>query len=509
MAVNNEISVPNLDPEHLLELILHALSDLIDYELAVVLGLDESGALRVRKAAGPLVTDRLAHHTIDLHERRDLARILDRGLPKLFAEDESHIDSYEGVLDLPHGHSCLLAPLSVGDRRLGLLTLDHRECGKFTPVIVRFIATISTLISLSLAQIDQATRLEAENETLVRERNALLAPGYQPIAGLIGAADSWIEAVEALRLVAATELPVLILGETGSGKELAARAVHRLSARASGPWIALNCSALAPSLAESELFGHEKGSFTGASVSKRGRFELADGGTLFLDEIGDLPTELQPKLLRVLQEGSFERVGGERSLKVDVRVVAATHIDLARAVAEGRFREDLYYRLSVFPLHLPPLRDRPGDALLLAQHFLADIRERPGFASVCMDEDSARAIEESSWPGNVRQLRNALERAAILARGGMIRTEHLRSGGPAASSGRPTMDRSSASARPVVDALPGAPRSLDDTQREAIRDALLRSEGRIYGKGGAAELLGLKPTTLQSRMKKLGITKRG
>lgn len=512
MAVNNEMSVPMLDADRMLELILSALSELIEYELAVVLGLDDSGTLRVRKAAGPLANDRLAAHIIDLHSRRDLARIMERGVPRLFAEDEDHIDSYDGVLDLPHGHSCLLAPLVVGDRRLGLLTLDHRECGKFTPVLVRFIGTISKLISLSLAQNDQNLLLESENENLVRERNALLAPGYQPIAGLVGASDAWIEAIEALRMVAGTELPVLILGETGSGKELAAKAVHRLSARAHGPWIALNCSALAQSLAESELFGHEKGSFTGAMAVKKGRFELADGGTLFLDEIGDLPMELQPKLLRVLQEGSLERVGSERSLRVDVRVVAATHVDLADAVACGRFREDLFYRLSVFPLRLPPLMERDGDALLLAQHFLAEIRERPGFSALSMNEDAARAIGECSWPGNVRQLRNALERAAILARGAVIAPEHLDLAGTCTVAKRrtqtvvasPVQTRTGRSSA-LAAASSSVPGTLDEVQRRAINDALAKSNGKLYGPGGAAELLSIKPTTLQSRMKKLGI----
>ncbi len=510
MTVHDAISVPKLDADSTLELVLNALSELIEYELAVVLGLDEGDTLRVRKAAGPLANERLSRYIIDLHERRDLARILERGEPKLFSESEEHVDSYDGVVELPHGHSCLVAPLSLGDRRLGLLTLDHRECGRFTPGLVRFVAVISKLISLSLAQSDRAVVLADENAALVRERNALLSPGYEPVAGLIGAAPAWLEAVEALRLAAAAELPVLILGETGSGKELAARAAHRLSARARGPFIALNCSALAPSLAESELFGHEKGSFTGAAGIRKGRFELADGGTLFLDEIGDLPLELQPKLLRVLQEGAFERVGGEKGVRVDVRVVAATHVDLASAVGYGRFREDLYYRLSVFPLRLPPLRERPGDALLLAEHFMAEIRRRPGFGELTMDEGAALAIEAGDWPGNVRQLRNAVERAAILARGGVMRAAHFEGCGAAISRAKVDTPAAAVGATAAKIGDGAAPLvSLEDAQRAAIREAFARSGGRLYGPGGAAALLGMKPTTLQSRMKKLGIVKEG
>jgi transcriptional regulator with GAF, ATPase, and Fis domain len=504
MSLNTDISVPKLDPEGTLDLILSALGELVDYELAVVLGLDSEDTLRVRKAAGPLATAKLAKHSIALSGRRDLARILERGVPQLFDEHEEHIDSYEGVLDLPHGHSCLVAPLSLGAKRIGLLTLDHRQCGRFSPGLLRFIATISKLISLSLVQSDEKTELERANAELVRERNALFAPGYEPIAGLIGSSGAWLKALEALRLVADTELPVLVLGETGTGKELASRGVHRLSQRAGRPFIAVNCSALAPSLAESELFGHEKGAFTGALATRKGRFELADGGTLFLDEIGDLPMELQPKLLRILQEGSFERVGGERSIRVDVRIVAATHVDLAKAVSDGNFREDLYYRLSVFPVLLPPLRERTGDALLLAERFLEDIRLRPGFSGLRLSEDAALALDRAPWPGNVRQLRNAIERAAILSRGESIRREHL-----ALQAARPgqALPAHSPAARPSPSRESGArpPLSMHDAQSQAIREALAHSRGKIYGPGGAAEALGLKPSTLQSRMKKLGI----
>ncbi len=523
-------SMQRLDPEHTLELVLEALGELIDYELAVVLGLEGSELLRVRKTAGPLAGPGLTNYSISLRDRGDLARIMEKGEPKLFGETEEHVDTYNGVLDLPHGHSCLVAPLSCGGKSIGLLTLDHRSCGKFTPGLVRFIATISKLISISMVQSDAASKLEHANADLVRERNALLTPGYEPLTGLVGSSPAWIRAIEAIRMVAGTELPVLVLGETGTGKELASRSVHRLSARSDQPFVAVNCSALAPSLAESELFGHEKGAFTGANSSRKGRFELADGGTLFLDEIGDLPMELQPKLLRIIQEGSFERVGSERTIRVDVRIVAATHVDLAEAARNGRFREDLYYRLSVFPVRLPALRERPGDILLLAETFLGDIRTRAGFSGTALSAEAAIVLEERNWPGNVRELRNALERGVILARGGMISEAHVAlptapdqihqdqvhqnqiSQAYASPRGRKsaTVATSNKPGWHSVEPVNNTPASLtiDDAQRVAIGAALERSGGRIYGPGGAAELLGLKPSTLQSRMKKLGMVPR-
>ena len=512
--------VQRLDPEHTLELVLEALGDLIDYELAVVLGLEGSELLRVRKTAGPLAGPGFKNFAIALRDRGDLARIMETGEPRLFSETEEHVDTYEGLLDLPHGHSCLVAPLSCGGKRIGLLTLDHRSCGKFTPGLVRFIATISKLISISMVQSDAASELETANADLVRERNALLTPGYEPLTGLVGSSPAWIRAIEAIRMVAGTELPVLVLGETGTGKELASRSVHRLSARADQPFVAVNCSALAPSLAESELFGHEKGAFTGASSTRKGRFELADGGTLFLDEIGDLPMELQPKLLRIIQEGTFERVGSERTIKVNVRIVAATHVDLTEAARSGRFREDLYYRLSVFPVNLPALRERSGDILLLAETFLADIRTRPGFSGTALSVEAARVLEKRNWPGNVRELRNALERAAILAQGSLINEAHVAI--PSASDqgcqDQPAPDQKATEAMVtgnktspgVATPYNGTDSSLTmaEAQRSAIRSALRKSGGRIYGQRGAAELLGLKPSTLQSRMKKLGMDSR-
>ncbi len=479
-----------------MEIILESLRELVDYELAVVLSLDEDNRLRVRKAMGPLYTQRLDGYSISLKERRDLADIMDQRVPHLFREEEEHLDTYYEVLDLPEGHSCLAAPLVVGESPIGLLTLDHRACDRFTTGVVRFIASLSKLISVSVAQSDASTDLLRRAELLVQERNRLLEGREDAFRDLVGVSDRWRKVLDNILLVSASSAPVLVLGETGTGKEQVARTLHRLSGRADRPFVAVNCSALAPSLAESELFGHERGAFSGAVGLRKGRFELADGGTLFLDEVGDLPLDLQPKLLRVLQDGSFERVGGERSLSVDVRIIAATNVDLADAVKKGHFREDLLYRLDVFPIYLPALRDRDEDVLLLAEHFASIIREREDQRALRLSEEALATILSYPWPGNARELRNAIERAAILARGAEIREAHL------------ILHRREKSSGLVLGNLAedGKILTLQEAQEAAIRAAYKKAGGKLYGKDGAAAILGVKPTTLQSKVKRLGIS---
>jgi transcriptional regulator with GAF, ATPase, and Fis domain len=339
---------------------------------------------------------------------------------------------------------------------------------------------------------------------LIQERNRLIGEAAGVFKDLIGVSSSWERVLEALRLVAGSSVPVLLLGETGTGKEQVARKLHQLSERAAEAFVAVNCSALVPSLAESELFGHERGSFSGAVGTRRGRFEMADGGTLFLDEVGDLPVELQPKLLRVLQDGVFERVGGEKSLTVDVRIIAATNINLERAVRDGKFREDLLYRLNVFPIFLPPLRDRGEDAALLAEYFVSLIRKRPGFENTALSKSAVIKIIALPWRGNVRELRNVIERAAILSRGGLIEEDHVFPGMTACvSENEPQAPEHEPPAAPH--GADHVPLSLEEVQRTHITQVLERCGGKIYGPKGAAALLKIKPTTLQSRMLKLGI----
>ena len=302
---------------------------------------------------------------------------------------------------------------------------------------------------------------------------------------LVGESAAWRYVIFRLDQVAATQATVLLLGETGTGKELVARAIHRRSPRSSAKFVALNCAALPPTLVESELFGRERGAFTGAHASQAGRFELAHRGTMFLDEVGDLPLELQPKLLRVLQEGQLERLGSTRTLSVDVRVIAATNRDLAEEVRQNRFRGDLYYRLNVFPISLPALRERREDIPLLGQHlanrYANQMRKpiRPLSESVC------RVLQQYDWPGNVRELENVIHRAMILSPDGVISVK----------------DISLSAAKPVG----AVGTTLEEIERIHIQRMLSTTLWRIEGRRGAAELLGLKPSTLRSRLRKLGI----
>jgi formate hydrogenlyase transcriptional activator len=284
---------------------------------------------------------------------------------------------------------------------------------------------------------------------------------------------------------------VLIRGETGTGKELVARAIHDLSPRRGRTFVKLNCAAIPTGLLESELFGHERGAFTGAISQKIGRFELAHQGTLFLDEVGDIPTELQPKLLRVLQEQEFERLGGTKTIKVDVRLVAATHRDLAKMVADGRFREDLYYRLNVFPVMLPPLRERSEDVPRLVRHFTQQFARRMGRRIETIPSEVMNALNNYAWPGNVRELQNIIERAVILSTGPSLQV--------------PLADLQRSRAQTEVTTT--AQGTLADAERDHILGVLRETGWVLAGPDGAAARLGMKRTTLQSKMKKLGISR--
>jgi formate hydrogenlyase transcriptional activator len=327
-------------------------------------------------------------------------------------------------------------------------------------------------------------RLESENVYLRAEikREA----GFDAI---VGQSPAILDVLARIAQVAPTDSSVLLLGETGTGKELLARAIHDTSPRRSAPLVTVNCAALPPSLIESELFGHERGAFTGATGTKAGRFELADGGTLFLDEIGELSADLQVKLLRFLQHGEFERVGSTRFRRVDVRIVAATNRDLVQAMADGAFRKDLYYRLSVFPIRVPPLRDRREDIPLLVWAYITrrqvQLRRR-------IERVPKRAMETLmayAWPGNIRELENVIDRALILSTGSALHLEELLNAAARGPAGQPALER------------------LDDVQRAHIRRVLEGCDWKIDGKGHAAEKLGLNPSTLRSWMERLGITR--
>ncbi len=306
---------------------------------------------------------------------------------------------------------------------------------------------------------------------------------------LIGSNRGLRKVWDSLHLVARTDSAVLIHGETGTGKELVAKAIHEESLRKCGPYVKLNCSAMASGLLENELFGHERGAFTGAVTQTNGRFQHAHRGTLFLDEIGDLPLELQPKLLRVLQEQEFERLGSNRTIRVDVRIVAATNQNLHQMVRERRFRADLLYRLNVFPIALPPLRDRPEDIPLLVQHFIRKFASRMNKEVSHVSGEVMQALRHYDWPGNIRELQNVVERAVIISSGPNLEIPfgELK--------------------RMIAGGTPTPIRTLDEVQREHILEALRQSGGVVAGRNGAAVRLGLARATLEYRMRKLGIAR--
>jgi transcriptional regulator with GAF, ATPase, and Fis domain len=345
-------------------------------------------------------------------------------------------------------------------------------------------------------QIEQLrAKLELENEYLREEVTRAGAFGE-----LVGEGPALEAVARQIDLVAPTDSAVLLLGESGTGKELVAREVHRRSKRAARPLVKVNCAAVPRELYESEFFGHARGAFTGALRDRAGRFELAEGGTLFLDEVGEIPLELQAKLLRVLQEGELERVGEERTRRVNVRLIAATNRDLRAEAEAGRFRQDLYYRLSVFPIELPPLRKRAEDIPLLAEHFLALAARKLGRPKPRLTLANVQQLQRYPWPGNVRELQHVIERAVITANGARLLIELPAV--PIEDPGKTGAPLPGGDERVLTDA------EVRGLEADNIRAALRRTGGKVSGAGGAAELLGMKPTTLASRIKALGLSAR-
>ena len=345
----------------------------------------------------------------------------------------------------------------------------------------------ATFFTLILRDVNDRQRAESQLRRL-QEDKQLLQEQLSESTTIVGESPALVGVLSHAKKVAATDSTVLILGETGTGKELVAREIHQLSVRRDRVMVTVNCAALPKDLLESELFGHEKGAFTGATQRKRGRFELASGGTLFLDEVGELSPEAQAKLLRALQEGEIQRVGGEATVRVNVRVIAATHRDLAAEVEQGRFRSDLYYRLSVFPLRFPPLRERRTDIPLLVDHFVSIFSKRFGRPLIGFDPASMGRLLAYHWPGNVRELQNVVERAAILSNGAQLTLEGSLLHNPAEGAGEGADD-------------------LDEVTRRHLRRVLTECRWVVEGPTGAAVRLGIKPSTLRFRMRKLGITR--
>jgi formate hydrogenlyase transcriptional activator len=397
----------------------------------------------------------------------------------------------------PYGiQSYCMLPLTTARRRLGALAFTSRQPAAYDRSDLNFLQLIVNQVATAVENALAFQEIEALKDKLAKEKAYLEEEvrTEHEFGDIIGESPALLSVLKKVGTVAPTDSTVLVCGETGTGKELIARAVHDLSPRKGRTFVKLNCAAIPTGLLESELFGHEKGAFTGAISQKIGRFELANQGTLFLDEVGDIPLELQPKLLRVLQEQEFERLGSTRTIRVSVRLVAATNRDLGRMAADNQFRSDLYYRLNVFPVILPPLRERPDDIPRLVRHFTQRFARRMGRRIETISTAVMDALVRYPWPGNVRELQNVIERAVILSQGSTLVVSL------ADLQGAPALMATAAAAAP-------APVKLIEAEREHILSALTATGWVVGGPKGAAVRLGMKRSTLQKKMQKLGLSR--
>ncbi|WP_374189543.1 formate hydrogenlyase transcriptional activator FlhA [Erwinia sorbitola] len=396
---------------------------------------------------------------------------------------------------------CIL-PLRFGHKTLGVLKLAQCQPDNFNSANLRVLQQIAERIAIAVDNALAYQEIKSLKEKLQHENLYLteqINSNNPDFSDIVGRSSSMSAVLKQVEIVAKSDCSVLILGETGTGKELIARAIHNLGDRRDQRMVKMNCAAMPAGLMESDLFGHEKGSFTGATAQRMGRFELADRGTLFLDEVGEIPVELQPKLLRILQEQEFERVGGNKLISVDVRMIAATNRDLRQMVADKEFRSDLYYRLNVFPIVIPPLRERPEDIPQLVKFLTYKIAKRMKRTIDSIPAETLRLLSRMPWPGNVRELENVIERAVLLTRGTVLDLQL-----PELNYPLPLPVSPPERAMPVSDPAP-APHLSEEDERERILQVLRETNGVVAGPRGAAQRLGLKRTTLLSRMKKLGI----
>jgi formate hydrogenlyase transcriptional activator len=399
--------------------------------------------------------------------------------------------------------SCSL-PLVTRERVLGVLSVSRRTTTAFSDDEVSVLTQVANQIALAVENALAYSEIRELKDQLAKEKLYLEDEirTEMNFAEIIGSSASLRRVLKRVETVARTDSTVLIHGETGTGKELVARAIHDLSPRRSKPFVKLNCAAIPTGLLESELFGHEKGAFTGAIAQRIGRFEVANGGTIFLDEVGEIPLELQSKLLRVLQEREFERLGSSRTLRTDARLIAATNRDLERMVNEQKFRSDLFFRLNVFPVHVPPLRERNGDIPLLVRHFTQQFSRRMNKVMETIPSAAMDALCRYHWPGNIRELQNVIERAVIISAGPVLGFDV---GDLKCSDGSHAREGATSSKSESKGALNDI---LQETQREQILKALEECNWVVAGPAGAAARLGMKRSTLHLRMQKLGISRR-
>jgi formate hydrogenlyase transcriptional activator len=493
LEINNAV-VSQLDFRGLLKQIAASLRPVLQQDyLSVALADPQRRTLRVHALDFPAGKGLMQEEMVVPWQEAPAARALDAGRPVVFDRGAfEKLDIGISRILLAEGiRSHCAVPLVSHSRSLGTVNVGRFAEDSFTPDEVDLLARVAGQIALALENALAYRQIEELKDRLAEEKLYLedeIRSEYR-FAEIIGTSGAIKDILRQVQIVAPADTTVLIQGETGTGKELIARAIHTLSARKERTFVKLNCAAIPGGLLESELFGHEKGAFTGAVAQKVGRFELADGGTLFLDEIGEIPVDLQAKLLRVLQEQEFERLGSSRTLRVDVRLVAATNRDLAKMMEAGQFRSDLYYRLKVFPLTLPPLRQRPEDIPLLVRYFVQQHARRLKRSIDSIPAEAMAALARYPWPGNVRELENFIERSVLLSPSSVLRV---------------AIDELKAPADP----LPGAaPVTLADAEREHILSALREANWVLGGPNGAAARLGMKRSTLHWKMKKLKITR--
>jgi formate hydrogenlyase transcriptional activator len=492
LGVNNAL-VSNLEPHALFKAIFQCLRRVIAHDytnLAIydadgnafdVWGLDPSGE-GLTQERKPVDVDRCPASSAFV-----------AGTPVRWGpEDLTHEGGeYHGPLHAEDVRSMCCVRLSIGEQRLGTLSMGRRTGERFTATDAELLTAVANQMAFSVANALAYQEIAELKDKLAAEKVYLQEEirTQRNFADIIGDSAALKQVLHQVATVAPTDSAVLIRGETGTGKELIARAIHNLGGRRAETFVRINCAAIPSGLLESELFGHERGAFTGAIAQRIGRFELADGGTLFLDEVGDIPLELQPKLLRVLQEREFERLGSTHTRRVDVRLVAATNRNLEEMVAAGTFRTDLYYRINVFPIFVPPLRERSEDITALVHYFVHKLAARMKKRVESIPATALEALRAYPWPGNVRELENAIERAVILTSGTTLNSA-------------PLMEL-----KGLAPAAPSEDRTLEATEREAILRTLRDTNWVLGGPRGAAARLGLKRTTLQSRMRKLGISR--
>lgn len=488
--------------------LLEALRALLPCDAAALLRLD--GQWLVPLAVDGLSTDTLGRR-FKVSEHPRFAALLASPGPTRFASDSELPDPYDGLVEgldeHLEVHDCMGCPLFVDERPWGLLTLDALDPQRFEPIELDALQAFASLAAATVSAAERIERLalRAENE---HQRAEVYRQASGQQREMIGQSKAHKRLLEEISLVGGSDLTVLITGETGVGKELVARAIHAASPRAEQPLISLNCAALPDTLVESELFGHVRGAFTGATQDRRGKFELANGGTLFLDEVGELSLTVQAKLLRVLQSGQLQRLGSDKEHQVDVRLIAATNRDLAEEVRSGRYRADFYHRLSVYPLRVPALRDRGRDVLLLSGYFLEQNRSRMGLGSLRLSADAQQALLGYNWPGNVRELEHLIGRSALKALGNCRERPRILSLDAADLDLPGLSEKAPTALAPALESLTPAPldgdlrQATERYQRQLINACLERHQ---HNWAGAARELGLDRANLSRLAKRLGL----